>query len=424
VAMAETEPLVKQDLYEVLGLRKEDHPTEDQIKKAYRKLALKQHPDRAGGDEELFKKTTHAHEILSDPEKREMYDKFGEEGLNANRVSIDEIITTALMQDPAHKCTMICIGVIVIGIMSLLPLFIFLRATDAITWSWFVVLIPLWIQLFSTLPFLCFMPCKLATMQEGATAEMWFAYCDNLFLTIILTTAAIFLCLRLDGDVNWDYQLIFTPIYIFEAVDSLTVVGQQVTNVLRSLFWKAIRVVFLVLLGMHLDTGSPGWAVVLIPLWLGALVMLAALVSSYLHYKKMLRNARLKDASFDPERSRYAPFLFKVMALFEVCLVLALLLFSFHVLNIGHVSALAIGLPVLIGIVLAIFIVSAALCIGGAWVMRPDEDDEGDVEAGKPDKEESPEGTIPLGGGGDAYGTFAGSGPSSGAGVGTASYDV
>ncbi|KAF0700512.1 hypothetical protein As57867_008938, partial [Aphanomyces stellatus] len=50
------------------------------IKKAYRKLALKNHPDK-GGDPELFKNITVAYEALSDPDKRELYDKYGEEGL-------------------------------------------------------------------------------------------------------------------------------------------------------------------------------------------------------------------------------------------------------------------------------------------------------------------------------------------------------
>ena len=52
----------------------------DQLKKAYRKKALKEHPDK-GGDPDKFKEITHAYEILSDPKKRDLYDKYGEEGL-------------------------------------------------------------------------------------------------------------------------------------------------------------------------------------------------------------------------------------------------------------------------------------------------------------------------------------------------------
>uniref|UniRef100_A0A0G4I9I1 J domain-containing protein n=1 Tax=Chromera velia CCMP2878 TaxID=1169474 RepID=A0A0G4I9I1_9ALVE len=65
--------------YEVLGVPKEANETE--IKKAFRKLAIKTHPDK-GGDPEKFKEITRAYEVLSDPEKRKTYDEYGEEGLD------------------------------------------------------------------------------------------------------------------------------------------------------------------------------------------------------------------------------------------------------------------------------------------------------------------------------------------------------
>jgi len=67
-----------QHLYDVLGIPK--NADEKAIKKAFRKKALKNHPDR-GGDPEKFKEISKAHEILSNKEKRELYDKYGEEGV-------------------------------------------------------------------------------------------------------------------------------------------------------------------------------------------------------------------------------------------------------------------------------------------------------------------------------------------------------
>jgi curved DNA-binding protein len=67
-----------QDYYETLGVART--ATQDDIKKAYRKLARKHHPDVNPGDksaEELFKKINEAYEVLSDPEKRKKYDQFG-----------------------------------------------------------------------------------------------------------------------------------------------------------------------------------------------------------------------------------------------------------------------------------------------------------------------------------------------------------
>ena len=71
------------DYYKLLGLSRGAGP--DDIKKAYRKLALKYHPDRNQGSKETedqFKEVTEAYEVLNDPQKRSIYDQYGEQGLN------------------------------------------------------------------------------------------------------------------------------------------------------------------------------------------------------------------------------------------------------------------------------------------------------------------------------------------------------
>ncbi|CAA2956983.1 dnaJ homolog [Olea europaea subsp. europaea] len=64
--------------YEILGVSKT--ASQDDLKKAYKKAAIKNHPDK-GGDPEKFKELAHAYEVLSDPEKREIYDQYGEDAL-------------------------------------------------------------------------------------------------------------------------------------------------------------------------------------------------------------------------------------------------------------------------------------------------------------------------------------------------------
>lgn len=75
----------KRDYYEVLGVSKGS--SQDEIKKAYRKVAMQYHPDRNPGDkaaEEKFKEAAEAYEVLSDQDKRAQYDRFGHAGLSGN----------------------------------------------------------------------------------------------------------------------------------------------------------------------------------------------------------------------------------------------------------------------------------------------------------------------------------------------------
>lgn len=93
----------KRDYYEVLGVAKT--ATADEIKKAYRKLAMQYHPDRNPGDkeaEEKFKEAAEAYDVLSDPEKRSRYDQFGHNmgnmgggfgGFGGGGMSMDDIFS-------------------------------------------------------------------------------------------------------------------------------------------------------------------------------------------------------------------------------------------------------------------------------------------------------------------------------------------
>lgn len=74
--------MARRDYYEILGVGK--NASEDEVKRAYRKLAVKHHPDKNPGDksaEESFKEATEAYEVLKDGQKRQIYDNYGHDGL-------------------------------------------------------------------------------------------------------------------------------------------------------------------------------------------------------------------------------------------------------------------------------------------------------------------------------------------------------
>ena len=104
--LCSTAMATKRDFYEVLGVPK--NASEDEIKKSYRKLAMKHHPDRNQGDasaEVKFKEAKEAYEMLSDAEKRAAYDQFGHAGVDPNKESVKNFVVKVpvVKTDPKDK---------------------------------------------------------------------------------------------------------------------------------------------------------------------------------------------------------------------------------------------------------------------------------------------------------------------------------
>ncbi|MHC4543789.1 MAG: molecular chaperone DnaJ [Planctomycetota bacterium] len=98
--------MAKRDYYEVLGVSK--NASADDIKRSYRRMAIKYHPDKNPDDKEAeakFKECAEAYEVLSDPEKRQRYDQFGHEGLRGmgmhdfSRMNFDDIFSMFGLDD-------------------------------------------------------------------------------------------------------------------------------------------------------------------------------------------------------------------------------------------------------------------------------------------------------------------------------------
>src|SRR5260363_258019 len=89
--------MAERDFYQALGVAK--NASDEEIKKAYRKLAMKYHPDRNPDNKEAearFKEVKHAYEMLSDPQKRAAYDQYGHAGVDPNMAGMGGAARKAL----------------------------------------------------------------------------------------------------------------------------------------------------------------------------------------------------------------------------------------------------------------------------------------------------------------------------------------
>ena len=105
---------ITKDLYEVLGVERD--ASDSQIKRAYHKLAMVHHPDKRAanpeGSDETFKEIGYAYKVLSDPEKRQVYDLGGTDALDQQEgmanINIDHLLLNILMWEPGQNNLEIC----------------------------------------------------------------------------------------------------------------------------------------------------------------------------------------------------------------------------------------------------------------------------------------------------------------------------
>ncbi|KAJ3107808.1 hypothetical protein HDU97_003156 [Phlyctochytrium planicorne] len=137
------------DFYELLQIPRT--ADKDAIKKAYRKQALKYHPDKVGQDPEKvarFQAISRANEILSDDKKRGIYDKYGEQGV----LMMDKVP----FLDPELLLSLnrtIVVATLFVVALLLFPVFISLRADDKVSWSWPVVFVPAFLAILACITF-------------------------------------------------------------------------------------------------------------------------------------------------------------------------------------------------------------------------------------------------------------------------------
>jgi len=221
--------------YELLGLEKS--ATEQEIKKAYRKKALHAHPDKPGGNRELFEKIKYASDVLSDPHKRKAYDQFGELGVkimekNFSMDSWEMAVQLFLSIGPCERFLLILLLTLLIGYLLLFPILLSVRWDHPRSMSFAHVFMPVWIGLSLVLVFcLCCVHAPPAADMDGEDEQTrkeneeqqqqresdarnvrWGGTACILVVGLML----LLLVLRLDGETNWSYFLVIWPWILLE----------------------------------------------------------------------------------------------------------------------------------------------------------------------------------------------------------------
>ncbi|KAF9370190.1 hypothetical protein CPB97_002949 [Podila verticillata] len=326
-------------LYETLGVPKTSTPEE--IKKAYRRLALRYHPDKVNiaevpDHETRFRDIAAAYEVLSDPKKRQVYDKYGLMGVQMAGTEIG----ARLVEIESMLCTIFVILSVLLTLAIIFFSFLSVRIDGKVQWNYWVVFIPLWILdaiLVFAILYQATRPVdkdleddqqdlepedrdstpmaqeerKNEKIRERKRAQL----SGSVFalVNIILFIAFQALIVRKANDSeSISGPTVFTPYFILEGFYLLMALIQLIVAlrmagaaevplkaklvlVFESLWWKLIRLTLAVLIMLRIDDKiTCSWGIVFIPLYLVGIKYFLQLVFGYRSFGQM-QNQEMKQ---------------------------------------------------------------------------------------------------------------------------------
>ncbi|KAJ9065240.1 hypothetical protein DSO57_1021696 [Entomophthora muscae] len=309
-------------LYAVLRLKKDASP--EDIKKAYKRLALINHPDKNPANLEVFKEIKHAYEILSDPKKRSIYDRYGEWG-----VTMSESVGGPLF-DPEVESKVG--GIFFLSSLMTILFIIFFsflsqRIDNLIDWRYLLIFIPLWIlDLILLAPLV---QTLRTTFKERAKSQSQGTQVDDIndpesgenmtsqqfatvfliigiifFVLLLLISFQVLIVLKIDNVIEISAGVVFIPLFIPEALNFLRLLVQQIIafktvgsmsflEALASLFnnfWlQLLRLAQEILLILKIDHAldDVSWGIIFIPTYLLGVKYFISLVLAWFKLKQM-----------------------------------------------------------------------------------------------------------------------------------------
>jgi len=325
--------------YDVLGV--ELTSSAEEIKRSYRRLALRYHPDKNAAEGHKFREISLAYAILSSPSKRKVYDRYGNQGLHLVESLISHGLPSWLLT-PAAQCSIVASACMLSwSVLLFFPAFVLLRIDDVLSWPWVAVLAPLWIVnavfcagivlllifQFDGRQLLCRVCASSTSLHAFACLALFFAF-------------EMLMCFKLDhrdgGHYNFSFAM--TPL--------LALLVLPCARLALHTAWRSLLAITVVFIAFKLDAIiDANWWWVLLPLWL-----IFALLALYL--KRAWVDITTSANRANDERT--------ILRLSIVCsalvlliLIICLLLLSFLLGGQAQYSAMVIFTPyfILLGII-------------------------------------------------------------------------
>lgn len=401
-------PVEDKDLYGILEVSRGAKPEE--IKKAYRRLALLYHPDKNPDAGEKFKEVSLAYEILGDDKKRKIYDRYGMMGIQMYSTYGKGSGVGDLLFNPVFACIIFVMGSLFAALTIMFPAFLAVKIDGGVQWDWASVFAPLWILDLIVLLFLLQQACsKTEELEEDDDEDkphererkrtnLWPGL-YTMLKYLLFSLWQILIVLKLDDDESfWSWIYVWSPLFALEGLFFIENLVEVVRNfsvkehsdalTLRMKFLIIFHIyrwwIFRTLQNIFVAIRAQGivewdWAIVALPFFVGIFL---SIVVDCCYDCTILRMARSEEESSDIKSSMTMKGLFFVIVLTLLLAFVGMLVVYLNETSERSMIVVVVPLFILFGLLFCCFCCCLPLlccCVGAGGQASEDFMENGQV---------------------------------------------